>query len=211
MKYRLLLVISIVLLIISIVILVFALRLEKGEVCKIEKETFVELNYIYETTCNLSQIYEEYKDDLKDDFCWWYQIRDESQLTSLCERFDIPDIEYDFSKGYIIVSLGRQLSSLSFWNTDYHFDNTHPALPVFIQEPYDANVAFVYEMDKIPLTNTEYCGLSFQLQNYKETSFSNEFLERRVSDELFPENDFGKWNYDKYRKMSDYGLAKGTD
>ena len=196
MKSKIIIAISIVLFVLSASLFVFTL-IEKQNISKIEnkvititdEEKYIDLNYMLETTCDLSAVYEDHPGELKEDFCWWYQIRSESQMDQVFGRFKIPEFDYDFSNGYLVVSLGRQLSSLSYWNTEYHFDGTHPALPVFIEEPYNKNAAYIYEMDKIPFADTEICGLSFAMQNYNEAAYSEEYLNKTIRDELFPSND----------------------
>ena len=127
---------------------------EKGE------RIFIELNHLDSIeNVTYKMINTFIRIDSEDDFTWWnhYPI-DRYLSTSAAEyyAFDLPN-ELDSTKYDLIISFGRKLQYLYYYESDYIYyaaSEGYRARPVF-EEEFIRNSAYIYLINKTPLMSSE--------------------------------------------------------
>jgi len=135
-------------------------EVQKTESSKETERNFIDLTYLGNMdNSGYRMHYIELEPHPDDEFTWWnhYTV---DQYLSLSEyyNFDLPG-KVDKAKQDIIISFGRKLSYLYYYEKDYLKDQDwqlegYRARPIF-EEAYVHNSAYVYSINKVDLIDSE--------------------------------------------------------
>lgn len=126
-----------------------------------DKRVFIDLSYL-ESVYNISYKMRYTALDLHPDeeFTWWnYYTVDEFLSSNYCDDHFSSELELDSERNDIIISFGRKLKYLYYYEKDYLTDSTwklegYRARPVF-ESDYLHNSAYIYLINKTNLVDSE--------------------------------------------------------
>ena len=146
-----------------------------------DERVFIDLSYL-ESVYNISYKMRYTALDLHpdEDFTWWnYYTVDEFLSSNYCNDRFSSELELDSKRNDIIISFGRKLKYLYYYEKDYLTDSTwklegYRARPVF-ESDYLHNSAYIYLINKTNLADSELASDDM-----------NSFLEGNIPFELPP-------------------------